>query len=76
MTSISKYVYIDKLDDLVNEHNDIYYQTMGMKPTDVNTRTYIGFKVENNDKNSKFQDNNRVRVSKYENIFANIYTPN
>ena len=30
MTSISKNVYIDKLDDIVNEYNNTYYRTIKM----------------------------------------------
>ena len=32
MTSISKNVYIDKLDDIVNEHNNTYHRSFKMKP--------------------------------------------
>ena len=32
MTSISKNVYIDKLDDTVNEYNYTYHRTIKMKP--------------------------------------------
>ena len=35
MTSIPKNVYIDKLDDVVNEYNDTYHRTIKMKPVDV-----------------------------------------
>ena len=35
MTSISKNVYIDKLDGIVNEHNNTYHRTINMKPADV-----------------------------------------
>ena len=41
MTSISKNVYIDKLDDIVNEYNNIYHRTIKMKPVDVKDNTYI-----------------------------------
>ena len=41
MTSISKNVYIDKLDDIVNEYNNIYHRTIKMKPADVKDNTYI-----------------------------------
>ena len=43
MTSISKNVYIDKLDDIVNEYNNTYNRTIKMKPIDVNNNTYIDF---------------------------------
>ena len=34
MTSVSKIVYIDKLDDIVNKYNNIYNSTIKMKPVD------------------------------------------
>ena len=40
MTSVSKNVYIDKLDDLVNEYNT-YHRTLKMKPIEVKDNTYI-----------------------------------
>ena len=43
MTSISKNVYIDKLDDVVNEYNNTYHRTITMKPVDVKDNTYIDF---------------------------------
>ena len=42
MTSISENMYIDKLDDLVNECNNTYHRTIKMKPVDVKNNTYIG----------------------------------
>ena len=54
MTSVSKDVYIVKLDDIVHEYNDNYLRTIKMKPADVNTNAYIDFEVENNDKDPKF----------------------
>ena len=44
MTSISKNVYIDKLDDIVDEYNNTYHRTIKMKPVDVKDDTYIDFK--------------------------------
>ena len=44
MTSISKNVYIDKLDDIVKKYNNIYHTTTKMKPADVKDNTYIDFK--------------------------------
>ena len=41
MTSTSKNVYIDKLDDIVNEYNNTYHRTINMKPVDVKDNTYI-----------------------------------
>ena len=41
MTSISKNVYIDKLDDIVDEYNNTYHTTIKIKPIDVKDNTYI-----------------------------------
>ena len=35
MTVVSKNVYIDKLNDIVNEYNHTYHRTIKMKPVDV-----------------------------------------
>ena len=76
MTSISKKVYIDKLDDIVNEYNNTYATAIKMKPIDVKDNTYINTDKEVNDKDPKFKVGNHVRISKYKNIFAKCYSPN
>ena len=76
MTSISKNVYINKLDDIVDEYNNTYHRTIKMKPVDVKDNTYIDFKKEVNDKDPKFKIGDHVRISKYKNIFAKGYMPN
>ena len=43
MTSVSKNVYIDKLDDIVNKYNNTYHKTINIKPVDVKSSTYSGF---------------------------------
>ena len=48
MTSISKNVYIDKLDDIVNKYNNTYHSTIKMKPVDVKSSTYIDSSKEIN----------------------------
>ena len=80
MTSILKNVYIDKLDDIVNEYNKIYHRTIKMKPVDVKDNTYIDStelhsEKEVNDKDPKFKIGDYVRISKYKNVFAKEYTP-
>ena len=76
MTSISKNVYIDKLDDIVDEYNNTYHTTIKMKPIDVKDNTYINTSKENNNKDPKFKVGDYVRISKYKNIFAKGYMPN
>ena len=46
MTSVSKNVYIDKLDDIVNQYNNTYHSTIKMKPVDVKSSTHIYFNKE------------------------------
>ena len=48
MTSVSKNVYIDKLDDIVNKYNNTYHSTIKMKPVDVKSSTYIDSSKEIN----------------------------
>ena len=69
MTSMSKNVYIDKLDD-------IYHTTIKIKPIDVKDNAYINADKEINNKDLKFKVGDRVRISKYKNIFAKGCTPN
>ena len=76
MTLISKNVYINKLDVIVNEYNNTYHRVIKMKLVDFKDNTYIDFKKEVNDKDPKFKDGDHVRISKYKNIFAKGYTPN
>ena len=46
MNSVSKNVYIDKLDDIVNKYNNTYHSTIKMKSVDVKSTTYIDFSKE------------------------------
>ena len=55
MTSISKNVYIDKLDDIVDEYNNTYHRTIKMKPSDVKNNTYINIDKELNDTDPKLK---------------------
>ena len=76
MTATGKNVYYDVLDDIVNEYNNTKHNTIKMKPKDVgdnNKRVYID---EHNEKPSRFKVGDRVRISKFKNIFAKEYTPN
>ena len=62
MSSISKKVYIDKLDDIVNEYNNAYHSTIKMKPIDVKDNTYIKIDKEISDKGPKFKVGDHVRI--------------
>ena len=67
---------MDKLDDIVKEHNNKYHTSIKMKPVDGKDTTYINFKKEVINKDPKFKDGDHVRISKYKNIFAKGYMPN
>ena len=69
MTSISKNVYIDKLDDIVNEYNNTKPKTTKMKPVDVRDNTYIDFGKDVNDNDPKFKVGDHVRISKFKKPF-------
>ena len=64
MTSISKNVYIDQLDDEVDKYSNTYHSTIKMNPVDGKSNTYIDFNKENNDENPTFKVGDHVRISK------------
>ena len=76
MTSISKNVYIDKLDGIVTKYSNIYQSTIKKKPADVKSNTYINSSKGINDKNPKIKIGDIVCISKYKNIFAKVCNPN
>ena len=64
MTSVLKNVYIDNLDDIVNNCSNTYHNTI------------IVFNKENNEDDPKFEVRDHVRISKYKKNFAKCYTAN
>ena len=64
MTLISKNLYIDKLDDILNKYNNTYHSAIKMKPVDVKSNTYIDSGKEINEKDPKFKIGDNVRISK------------
>ena len=76
MTSVSKDVYIDKLEDIVYEYNNTYHRTIKIKPVDIKLNTYIEFGVENNDKNPKFKVCDHAKTSAHAKFFAKGDSPN
>ena len=76
MTATGKNVYYDVLDDVVNKYDNTKHSTIKMKPIDVgdnNKRVYVD---EHDKKDSRFKAGDRVRISKFKDIFAKGYTPN
>ena len=62
MTSISNNVYIDKLNDIVNEYNNKKHRTIKIKPINVKDNTYIAFDKEVSDKDPIFKVGDHVRI--------------
>ena len=75
MTATGKNVYYDVLDDVVHKYNNTKHSTIKMKPIDVKNYKRV-YSDEHNEKDSKFKVSDRVRISRYKNIFAKGYAPN
>ena len=76
MTAISKNVYFDVLDEIVNKYNNTVHRTIKMKPIDVKSDSYAKYNEDSNNKDPRFKVGDRVKTSKYKNIFPKKYTPN
>ena len=77
MTAISKNLYFDVLDDIVNKYNNTVHRTIKIKPIEVTDDYYAKYNEDpSNKEDPKFKVSDNVRISKYKNIFAKEYTPN
>ena len=76
MTAISKNIYFDALDDIVDKYNNTVHRTIKMKPIEVTNDSYAEYNEDSNKRNPKFKVGDHVRISKYKNIFAKGYAPN
>ena len=76
MTAISKNVYFNVLDDIVDKYSNTYTRTIKMKPIDVKNDSFAEYNEESNEKHPKFKVGDLVRISKYKNVFAKGYKPN
>ena len=61
MTAISKNVYFDVLNDIINKYNNTFHRTIKMKPIDVKSDSYLQYNV----------DLKQVIISKYQNTKTN-----
>ena len=76
MTSVSKSMRVDKLDDIVNKYDNAYHSAIKMKPVEVKSNTYIDSSKGINNKDPKSKIGDIVRISKYKVVFAKGYTAN
>ena len=76
MTNISKNVYFNVLDNIVDKYNNTYHKNIKMKPIDVEDDSFAEYNEQSNEKDPKFKVGDHVRFSKFKNIFAKRYTTN
>ena len=76
MTAVSKNVYYDVFNDIVKKYNNTWHRTIKMKPKYVDDNNFTEYVEESNEKDPKFKVGDRVRISKYKNVFAKGYIPN
>ena len=70
MTVVSKNVYFDVSDDIVDKYNNTVHITIKIKPIDVTQDSYAEYNEDSNvTKDFK-------RISRYKNIFSKGYTQN
>ena len=76
MRAVLKNVYFDVVDDIVNKYYNTVHTVIKIKPTEVTSDCYAEYNEDSNEKDPKFKVGDRVRISKYKNIFAKGYTQN
>ena len=76
MTAVSNNVYFDALDDIVNKYENTVHRTTKMKPINVTSDYSAEYNEDSNETKPRFKVGDRVRISKYKNIFAKGYTQN
>ena len=54
MSTISKNVYFDVLNDIVNKYNKAIHKTVNMKPIDITNNSYAEYSEDFNKKGPKF----------------------
>ena len=75
MTANNNKSYLLYLNKLVDQYNNTYHHSINKKPTNADYSAFTG-KIETNPKAPKFKVNDRVRITKYKNVFSKVYTKN
>ena len=76
MTAISKNVYFDVLNDIVDDYNNTYHRTIKMKAIYVGDDSFAEYNEKSNENDLRFRVGDHVRMSKSKNIFAKDYALN
>ena len=74
ITAVSKNVYYDVLDDIVNKYNNTVHRAVKIKPIDVTSYSYAECNEDSNEEGPIFKVGDHVRIWKYKNIFSKGYT--
>ena len=74
MASVSKTVYIDKLDDIVKKYKNAYHSRIKMKPVDIKSNAYIESSKEINHKSSKIKIGDNVLMILMEKKLLECFT--
>ena len=70
MTAVSKNVYFDVLENIVDKGNNAGHRTIKIKSIDVTSDSYAECNKNSNVTKPKFKVGDHVRISKYKSIFA------
>ena len=62
MTAISKNIYFDVLDDIVNKWNNTIHRTIKMTPIDVTSDSYAEWNENSNKRDPKFKVGDHIRI--------------
>ena len=65
MPAVSKNVYFDVLDDIVNKYNNTFHKTIKMKPIDVQSDSYAEYNVDSNENDPKFKVDYHFEIQKH-----------
>ena len=76
MKAVSKNVYFDVFNEIVDECNNKCHRTIKMKPIDVISGSFAEYDEESNEKDPTFKVGDHLRISEYKNIFAEGHSPN
>ena len=64
MAAVSRNVYFDVLDIIVDKYNNTVYRSIKMKPVDVTSDFYAEYNEDANEKDTKFKVGDHIRISK------------
>ena len=74
MAVVSKNVYFDVLDDIVEKYNNTVHRPIKMKSIDITSNSYAEYNKDFGEEDPKFKFGNCVKISKDKNIFPKGYT--